>query len=131
MMVGACAISCGNAFTMPCTRPSSRFMPLLSSWPTLDARPDTRAVIMPMAAGMSVGSWAASPLTSVVTMSTAVPISCGAFVAMVFISAARIAAPCAIMAGRLAVICMFSCCSMPGSFADSWPIIANSCPCML
>ena len=106
-------------------------MPLLSSCPTLDANPETSAMIMLSAAGSSVGSCEASPLTNVVTMSTAVVISWGAFVLIAFISAVRMAAPCASMAGRLAVICMFSCCSSVGSCADSWPIIANNCPCML
>ena len=91
MMVGACAMSCGSAFINPSTRPSSNCMPLLSSWPALDANPLTSAMIMLSAAGSSVGSCEASPLTSVVMMSTAVVISWGAFVLIAFISAVRMA----------------------------------------
>lgn len=90
-----------------------------------------REVIICTAAGRRVGNACPSPCTSVVISSAAVDNSRGAFSLIVFISAVRMAAPCAIICGRFAVICMLSFCSMPGSCAPNRPIMANSCPCML
>ena len=90
-----------------------------------------REVIICTAAGRRLGSACPSPCTSVVISSAAVDNSLGAFALIVPISAVRMAAPCAIICGRFAAICMLRFCSMPGSCAPNRPIMANSCPCML